>query len=729
MGFDYSLINIPLETEIAKDPTDPALWSHYLKLAEVKPVAFRVFLLERVTKVFPDDPQWWCSYLSLVIDECTPLEYANHPSQFAVAHRVIGDATAHCPHLLVWQAVLPFIVEKMTLEWEWDYQLFKRALETVDINHHHLIFPHLLQFGEIIEGNLQQQILRQYLQFIGAGGTGPLTVDDVFDVLEEHAQLEMVRDMIRRPLSYLTLKSPLALWKKYLALGFNQPGYEQVVLRAIDYCPDQTGVFVSALAEHNPKMARHWFLWGLTKVSTLEEFADVYKNYLDSELARYHRQPTPLQKYYIEQLVASRQKLVADIKLRLNPNLVAAWKQKVALVTSQKEKLLIYVDALTNINPLKVQKGQLAQFWDDYARIYYENNDIKTASVIFSKAVLSKFAYEELSELYERWSTMLLEQGDDKQALTVLESALVLENVKLSPGTVHARLVQFYLDIVELLVDGPEDFHRVHEAYTKLIDLKMVTANQLLNYIDFLQQNDQWQQLFQIYEQTLAKFAHPQIRQQVWKRYLGHAYSQVEPSRFQDLIDASMFGPTLAAPYVAEFAMISPTPSRLKRALAVLRTYRGKNTNQVVAEKFTLYTELATTMSRHWGPDEVRDGFEWIVGDEALSNHEVVELLTAYIKFETSQSQYQRVRALWRHITRLQHPATQLMAPLWQQWEQWEIEHGNSDLFKEMLRWKRRIEGDLKAVEQLKELVNPMGFVASNSGKKINPNQIEIDMD
>lgn len=731
MDFDYSQLDIHHEQAIVRDSKNVELWRKYIKEANSKPLEVRFLLYHRATRALPQDESLWKDFVELVTSHCQSLSFCKHRDQFLIAKKVIERALEYCPQPTIWKIVLPFIVEKMVCEVTWCREVFNHALRLLSATHHGFVFDQFLRFGNIIGGPTLQRILQQYLQFLGA--SNKVAIDNILDLLDDTEQDRIIMDMIRRPKSYITAHTTLALWKRLITLRYGSPGFEQIVTTAINHLPNQLARFVSTLAEIDTRKARHWFEWGLIRVKSIEQFVELFDEYLTNELQRYQKDPTPLREHFIKHLAASRTSRIVEIRLRNDSNDIIAWNLKIKQAHLSKQKLLTYVEALRKINPLKVTPGLLAAFWDAYASIYHENGDLKTADVVFTKAIASKFAPEDLVQIYEKWSEMWLSHQKPQRAIAILEQALLLGAVAELPSKYKSRLVQFYLNMLELLVDSftSEEIERVAQGYYNVLKKRLITANQMMELAEIYQENDMWERLFKVYEQIVVNFAHPRIRLLVWRVYLEKAFSRVSESRYEDLIDHAVFGPTLANPFILDFVLLKPSASKLKRASSLLRAYKGVYARQVADDKFRLYQKLAGIMNEDLGVDEMRECYEWMVSDQGLTNYQIVEILQLYVEFETHQNQTERARALWRHITRLQHPNTPLMVPVWKKWEQWEIDNGDRSLFKDMLRWKRRIEHDLKAVEIFKDQINPMGFIASSTTNpsKINPNQIEIDMD
>lgn len=708
-------VDVAVETQLARDPANAELWREYIIRSHDKPLLFRVWLYQRGCELAPQDVELWTEYVKLVLEKSR-----GHPEQ--ITYTVIDESTGQFPHeMALWQEVLPFAAANLLCNVTYTRRLFNRALQGLAFAHHHQVFTWFLDFAEQVGGATHQLVLRQYLQFVAAGGTGRMTVDDVLDLLDDHLQQQMVEDMLRRPSDYITSHLGLALSKRLIQLQFGRPGFEAAVLAAIGRYPDQIGPLVVTLADAEPARARHWFAWGLERTTTLELFCEIYNAYVSDEWRRYKQEPTPVRAHFIRHLVAQRASWAVDTRLRAHPYDLDGWIERIALATDDKTRLRGYADALTRINPLKVRFSSvnLAGFWQRYATIYADAGDTKTANVVYSKASQSKFAHGELSEIYVAWSNMWLDQGDDKRALKVLE-----EGMAVVPPKHVGPLVSHYLDVLELLVDSASDVDRVATGFARARTAKLVTARQCLDHAAFLREWKRPEQADSVYEHAITGFPHPQIRRQVWRAYLESAYGRVSDHRFADLVDRAVFGAELALPYIREFVQLRPTPQMLRRAIGVLKKQTSLD---ALNDKFALYQLLVTRIG---DADELRETYDWIVADLELAPAELVDITRSYIGFEHGQGQAQRVRALYRHLTQQNAPLAPVMAPVWTEWEAYEVDHGDEALFKEMMRWKRRMEEDFADKQQLLEENKAMGFVkATAQPTKINPNQIEIDMD
>jgi len=152
-----------------------------------------------------------------------------------------------------------------------------------------------------------------------------------------------------------------------------------------------------------------------------------------------------------------------------------------------------------------------------------------------------------------------------------------------------------------------------------------------------------------------------------------------------------------------------------------------------------------------------------------LPDHEARDMCLKFADMEKRLGEIDRARAIYGHASQFCDPRTN--PDFWAKWEQFEVQHGNEDTFKEMLRIKRSVQaqyntdvnfiasqalarsqaqkqlegGDdevdqevVDAMEQLERQARaPAGFVASSEGLKgnvasqpvevANPDAIDLD--
>lgn len=79
----------------------------------------------------------------------------------------------------------------------------------------------------------------------------------------------------------------------------------------------------------------------------------------------------------------------------------------------------------------------------------------------------------------------------------------------------NQRIWSMYVDLVEAL----GTFEEAREVYDRMIDNKVASAQAILNYAEFLQQQKFWEDSFQVYEKGIANFRYPHV-ERIWKAYL-----------------------------------------------------------------------------------------------------------------------------------------------------------------------------------------------------------------
>ena len=74
----------------------------------------------------------------------------------------------------------------------------------------------------------------------------------------------------------------------------------------------------------------------------------------------------------------------------------------------------------------------------------------------------------------------------------------------------------------------------------------------------------------------------------------------------------------------------------------------------------------------------------------ALPEHNMSDICTRFADMERQLGEIDRARAIFSHASQYCNPSTVLS--LWSAWREFEIQHGNEETFKEMLRTKRSVE-------------------------------------
>jgi pre-mRNA-splicing factor SYF1 len=91
---------------------------------------------------------------------------------------------------------------------------------------------------------------------------------------------------------------------------------------------------------------------------------------------------------------------------------------------------------------------------------------------------------------------------------------------------------------------------------------------------------------------------------------------------------------------------------------------------------------------------------------QKLSEKEILSIGREYAKLEMNLGEIERSRAVYVYISQFTDPRDD-MESLWEEWQTFEVEHGDKETYKEYLRVKRSVEAkyqmlppDLEKIEE-----------------------------
>jgi pre-mRNA-splicing factor SYF1 len=101
-----------------------------------------------------------------------------------------------------------------------------------------------------------------------------------------------------------------------------------------------------------------------------------------------------------------------------------------------------------------------------------------------------------------------------------------------------------------------------------------------------------------------------------------------------------------------------------------------------------MFNFYAAKAIEFYGLTSARPIFEKAI--EVLPDKDAKEMCMRFADLELKLGEIDRARALYAHASQFADP--RLSASFWQQWQEFEVRHGNEDTFKEMLRIKRSVQ-------------------------------------
>lgn len=634
----------------------------------------------------------------------------------------------------IWEMYLAFLLQQPLVTQT--RRTFDRALRALPITQHNRIWKLYKAFARSASGPTAVKIWARYMQI------HPENAEDYIELLVELGQYT---EAVKRYMEILDNprfqskkgKSNFQLWTDMVDLLVSKAKQIQTgpqvgidvdaILRSgIDQFADQRGKLWAGLATYwitkgNFEKARDVFEEGITTVMTVRDFTLIFDAYVEFEesiigslmeaaAARADKGSLDedadfdldLRMLRFEQLMDRRPFLVNDVLLRQNPNNVIEWEKRVALWGDNKEEVVnTYTAAIAAINPKKAH-GKFSELWVNYAKFYESGGDLDTARVIFDKAVKVPFkSVAELAETWCEWAEMELRSENFDKAVGIMakatqapkKSTVDYFDETLSPQQrVHKswKLWSFYVDLVESVATLEE----TRKVYERIFELRIATPQTVVNYANLLEEHKYFEDSFKVYERGLDLFSYP-VAFELWNLYLTKAVDRkIGIERLRDLFEQALDGcpPKFAKPLYLMYGNLEEERGLARHAM---RIYERATRAVSDEDRFEMFEFYITKSASNFGLTSTRPIYERAIA--ALPDQEAKEMCLKFAEMERRLGEIDRARAIYGHASQFCDPRTN--AGFWQKWEAFEVQHGNEDTFKEMLRIKRSVQAQYKYVD------------------------------
>ena len=610
---------------------------------------------------------------------------------------------------------------------------FDRALRALPLTQHNRIWALYRTFANSISGETAFKIWRRYIQI------HPEDCEDYINLLEENGQyteaVKSYMDVLDNPKFRSKYgKSNFQLWAEMVDLLVSQAKevktgdavgihVESIVRSGIERFADQRGKLWSSLATYwitrgNFERARDVYEEAITTVMTVRDFTWVFDSYtefeesiigtlMDAAAVRSEKGivnenadfDLDIRMMRFEQLMDRRPFLVNDVLLRQNPNNVVEWEKRVALWgDNKKEVVQTYTNAIAAIHPKKAV-GKFHELWLKYAKFYEEGGDLGTARIILEKAVKVPFkSVAELAETWCGWAEMELRNENFDRAVDIMAKATQAPkrstvdyfDETLSPQQrVHKswKLWSFYVDLVES-VSSLEETRKVYE---RIFELRIATPQTVVNFANLLEENQYFEDSFKVYERGLDLFSYP-VAFELWNLYLTKAVDRkISIERLRDLFEQAVDG---CPPKFAKTLYLMYGSLEEERGLArhAMRIYERATRAVSEEDKLDMFNFYITKSASNFGLTSTRPIYERAIA--ALPDKEARDMCLKFAEMERRLGEIDRARAIYGHASQFCDPRT--TPAFWSKWEAFEVQHGNEDTFKEMLRIKRSVQAQYK---------------------------------
>lgn len=615
---------------------------------------------------------------------------------------------------------------------------FDRALQALPVTQHNRIWKLYRSFARSASGQTAVKIWARYMQI------HPENAEEYIELLiqmrEYTEAVKVYMNILDNPrFQSKEGKSNFHLWTEMVDLLVSkakqidagpQAGFDvDAILRSgIDRFADQRGKLWAGLATYwitkgNFEKARDVFEEGIITVMTVRDFTLIFDSYVEFEesiigslmeaaAVRADKGKSDedadfdldLRMLRFEQLMDRRPFLVNDVLLRQNPNNVIEWEKRVALWGDNKQEVVnTYTAAIAAINPKKAH-GKFSELWVNYAKFYEAGGDLDTARVIFEKAVKVPFkSVAELAELWCEWAEMELRSELFDKSVEVMakatqapkKSTVDYFDETLSPQQrIHKswKLWSFYVDLVESVASLEE----TKKVYERIFELRIATPQTVVNYANLMEEHKYFEDSFKIYERGLDLFSYP-VAFELWNLYLTKAVDRkIGIERLRDLFEQALDGcpPKFAKPLYLMYGNLEEERGLARHAMRIYERATRAVSDEDRLEMFEFYI---TKSASNFGLTSTRPIYERAIG--ALPDQEAKEMCLKFAEMERRLGEIDRARAIYGHASQFCDPRRN--ADFWQKWEAFEVQHGNEDTFKEMLRIKRSVQAQYKYASPL----------------------------
>ena len=721
------------EQDILRNPASIRPWITYIDYKMRNGTLHeQAFVMERACLHLPRSYKLWKMYLEFRIKHCKKRNAIRQRAEFVKVNNLFERAVVLLNKMpVIWEMYLTFLLRQPIVTQT--RRTFDQALRALPLTQHNRIWKLYKQFANSAGGETAVKVWARFIQI------HPEDTEDYIDVLIENGNYT---EALKKYLHILNnsrfrskhAKSDFRIWTDMIELMVNKAveigdksksGFDidTIIRSGMDRFPDQRGRLWTGLATYwitrgHFEKARDTFEEGITTVMTVRDFTMIFDSYvefeesiisslMDAAQARSAKGNLDTEADYdldlkmarFEYLMDRRPFLVNDVLLRQNPNNVIEWEKRVGLWGDNKEEVVqTYTDAIAAVAPKKAV-GKLHDLFLNYAKLYEEGGDLPTARVILDKAV--KVPYKSVAELAEAWvgwAELELRNENFEQAVAIMAKATQAPkrstvdyfDETLSPQQrVHKswKLWSFYVDLVESVSSMPE----TRAIYDRILELKIATPQTIVNYANFLEEHQYFEDSFKIYERGLDLFSYP-VAFELWNLYLTKAVERrISLERLRDLFEQAVEG---CPPEFAKSIYLLYGALEEERGLArhAMRIYERATRAVSDADRLEMFDFYIAKSTSNFGLTSTRPIYERAIA--ALPDKEAKIICVKFAEMERRLGEIDRARAIYGHGSQFADPRVD--RKLWETWEKFEVQHGNEDTFKEMPAGQEKCAGQLQ---------------------------------
>jgi len=714
--------DVAYEQELEQNPYSVRVWFAYARAKADAPQRVRFLIYERAVKELPGSYKLWKAYLNERVRACRELSIVDPEYEFANnAFRRSLVFLHKMPR--IWLNFIEFLMkQKRVTETR---RTLDAALRALPITQHTRVWELYVKF--IKEGEVPKEtalcafrrylmlepdhveVYIAYLRTVGRHDEAAQRLSTVVDDEDFSSMEGKTRHQLWMDLCDLVSKHPAEI--KSLNI-------ESIIRSGIRQFTDEVGRLWISLGDHFIRLgqfekARDVYEEAMATVSTVHDFSlvfDAYSKFTESLItAHMEREENNLGSALeadllmarLEDLLERRPELVSSVKLRQNPHNVGEWLQRVKLYKETPEKVIkCFTEAVMTVDPQKAE-GRLWTLWAAFAKFYESHDDLENARVIFEKATQVNYrAVDDLASTWCEWIEMELRHKEFDQALKVSRQAVSQKKadaLKQDKDVVQNRLHRS-TKLWAMSIDLEENLGTTastRAAYDACIDLKVATPSLILSYAKFLEERKYFEDAFKVFERGIKVFKWPHVND-IWLTYLSRfvaRYGGRKLERARDLFEQACenASPKFARRLHMLYARLEEEHGLARHALAIYN-----RATKAVEEKdmYDMYGILLRKTAELFGQTRTREIYDQAI--EKLPQERIKDACVRYAKMETMLGEVDRARAIYVHASQFCDPRRE--EDFWNSWRGFEVQHGNEDTFRDMLRNKRSVQAMFSAV-------------------------------
>lgn len=724
------------EEELLRNPYNLKLWLRYIEARKDASAKKRNVLYERALKALPGSYKLWYAYLK---ERRLRVKNApvNSPLVTALNNTFERALISLYKMPRIWLEYLEFLTEQKLVTKT--RRSFDRALMSLPVTQHDRIWVLYLRFvsQEGIPVETAVRVYRRYLK-LEPSHAEEYVVYLVNKKRWRDAAEQLIRIVNDESFRSLQGKSKHDLWMDLCEIITNHPEemkglrVEDIVRGAIRKYKDDIGKLWTSLADFYIRKgffekARDIYIEGLHSVLTVRDFCLIYDALTQFEEAlitakmeqigeeeEEKQQETDPNKFILndtgddldlrlarlENLIERRPELLNSVVLRQNPHNVNEWHKRAKLFAQDAAKQIrVYTDAVKTVDP-KLATGNPHSLWIAFAKVYEKHGDIANARVVYDKATEYPYLYlDNLATIWTERIEMELRHENYSIALNLARQGTEAPRKKRSRDEEikmkvqerlyrSSRLWSLRLDLEESLGTSES----IRKAYSTAMDLKVITAQMILNYASYLKEHNYFEDAFKAYERGIMLFKYPHLKD-IWSAYLNDFTSRykgtkIERTRelFREACDSAPSA--FARPFFLKYAAFEEEYGLARNAMNV---YENAVKHVQKGDRYQVYEIYIAKASEFFGIGKVREIYESAIEsiDHPVSDDDTLKLVIQYSDLERKLGEIDRARAIMVHGSSIADP--QKFKFFWSKWNDFEVRYGNEETFREMLRIRRSV--------------------------------------